>query len=236
MFPVSPGETVLLRVINAAMNNEHFLSVAGHTMTVVAADAAYTKPFTTPFLLLGPGQTTDVLISAPEPYPIGSRFYIAAHAYSAAPFVPFDNTTTTAIIKYSLPTAASTLGTTANVGASSNEAVAPATDVKIEASTTATTVTTATTNPPVPSTTASTSTASTENNYDNHNENLTSNIQSNKCAVPNNGKNNNNGNGGNHNLIPPPLLPPLPAFNDSRAAAFFTAGIQSPGPVEKEVS
>ncbi|XP_078179385.1 laccase-3-like [Carex rostrata] len=224
VFPVSPGETVLLRVINAAMNNEHFLSVAGHTMTVVAADAAYTKPFTTPFLLLGPGQTTDVLISAPEPYPIGSRFYIAAHVYSAAPNVPFDNTTTTAIIEYSHPTAAaSTLGTTANVAAS-NEAVAPATDVKIEASTTATTVTAATTNPPIPSTTDSTSTTSTEN--------LTSNTQSNNCVVPNNGNNNNNGKGGNHNPLPPPLLPPLPAFNDSRAAAFFTGGIKNPGPVE----
>ncbi|KAJ3688301.1 hypothetical protein LUZ61_017465 [Rhynchospora tenuis] len=275
VFPVSPGETALLRVINSAMNNELFLSVAGHTMTVVAADAAYTKPFTTPFLLLGPGQTTDVLISAPVHYPIGSRFYIAAHAYSAAPGIPFDNTTTTAIIEYSHPTAAYPFGTNANVDASSFGAVAPATDVNIEASTTATTATTATTSPPIPSisatiattspqipsTTATTSVANppiplttaptattnpsipsstapassppTENNYDNPNENPASNIQSDKCAVPSNGNNNNNnGNGANHNVLPPPLLPPLPAFNDTGAVAFFTAGIKSPGPVE----
>jgi laccase len=235
VFPLSPGENVLLRIINAAMNNEHFVSVAGHTMTVVSADAAYTKPFTTPFLLLGPGQTTDVLISAPVPYPIGSRFYIAAHAYSAAPGVPFDNTTTTAIIEYSLPTATSALGATADataasavgtiadVDAISTEGVAPATDVKIDASTTATTVTAATENCPFPFTTIPFS--STENN----NGNQPSDALSTKCVIPNNGKKNNNG---NHNPLPPPLLPPLPAFNDSWAVAFFASRIKSPGPVE----
>lgn len=210
------------------MNNEHFISVAGHTMTVVAADAAYTKPFMTPFLLLGPGQTTDVLISAPVHYPIGSRFYIAAHAYSAAPNVPFDNTTTTAIIEYSHPTAASTIGTDANVDASSTEAVAPSPDAKIDVSTIATTGTTGTANSPIPSTTIPTSSSSNENNNDNHNENHPSDIQSTKFAIP--GKRNKNNNG-KHNPLPPPLLPPLPAFNDSRAVAFFTAGIKSPGPV-----
>lgn len=239
VFPVSPGETALLRVINAAMNNEHFLSVAGHIMTVVGADASYTKPFTTPFLLLGPGQTTDVLISAPEPYPIGSRFYIAAHVYSAAPGVPFDNTTTTAIIEYSHPTAASAVGTTASVAATatSTAAVAPAAGAS---TTTATTLTTATANSPIPSTTIPVSSSIANNNVNqpstaqsfstaNNNVNQPSNVQSQECATPNNGNTNNYV---NHNQLPPPLLPPLPAFNDSWAAAFFTSGIKSPGPVE----
>ena len=94
---VKAGETNLLRVINAAMNTDLFFSVANHTMTVVAVDALYTKPFQTNFLMLGPGQTTDVLLVADQG--IG-RYYMAARAYSSGQGVPFDNTTTTAILEY----------------------------------------------------------------------------------------------------------------------------------------
>jgi len=66
-------------------------------MTVVGADASYTKPFTTSVLMLGPGQTTDVLITTNQP---PSRYYIAARAYASAQNAPFDNTTTTAILDY----------------------------------------------------------------------------------------------------------------------------------------
>ncbi|KAG0503235.1 hypothetical protein HPP92_003307 [Vanilla planifolia] len=97
-FLVTAGETVLLRFINAAMENELFVAIADHDMTVVGADASYTKPFTTSIILLGPGQTTDVLIQTNQP---PGRYYIAAHAYhSAPPSVTFDNTTTTAILDY----------------------------------------------------------------------------------------------------------------------------------------
>ncbi|RRT77967.1 hypothetical protein B296_00017441 [Ensete ventricosum] len=98
VFRVAPGETNLLRFINAALNNEHFISIAGHKMTVVAADAAYTKPFTTSVLMLAPGQTTDVLLTADQP---AGRYYMAAHVYASARGVAFDNTTTTAILEYS---------------------------------------------------------------------------------------------------------------------------------------
>ncbi|RZS19260.1 hypothetical protein BHM03_00051638 [Ensete ventricosum] len=97
VFPVALGETNLLRFINAALNNELFVSIAGHMMTVVAADAAYTKPFTTPVLMLGPGQTTDVFVTTNQP---PGRYYIAAHAYASARGVAFDNTTTTAVLEY----------------------------------------------------------------------------------------------------------------------------------------
>ncbi|KAK1271732.1 Laccase-3 [Acorus gramineus] len=97
IIPVSPGETHLYRIINAAMNNELFVSIAGHPMTVVAADASYTKPFTTPVLMLGPGQTTDILVTMNQP---AGRYYIAALAYASAPGVAFDSTTTTAILDY----------------------------------------------------------------------------------------------------------------------------------------
>jgi laccase len=94
---VVAGETNLLRVINAAMNAELFVSLAGHKMTVVAADAMYTKPFETNVLMLGPGQTTDVLVAA---HAAPGRYYLAARAYASAHNVPFDNTTATAILQY----------------------------------------------------------------------------------------------------------------------------------------
>ncbi|XP_020578875.1 laccase-3-like [Phalaenopsis equestris] len=99
VFPVSSGETILLRLINAAMITELFFSIADHKMTVVAADASYTKPFTTSVILLGPGQTTDILIQTNQP---AGRYYLAAQAYnSAPPGTAFDNTTTPAILSYS---------------------------------------------------------------------------------------------------------------------------------------
>ncbi|KAH7672558.1 Laccase protein [Dioscorea alata] len=97
VIPVAAGETNLFRVINAGLNTELFVSIAGHTMTVVGTDASYTKPFKTSVLLLGPGQTTDVLVTTDQP---PARYYIAARAYSSAQGLPFDNTTTTAIIQY----------------------------------------------------------------------------------------------------------------------------------------
>uniref|UniRef100_A0A0D9VT09 Laccase n=1 Tax=Leersia perrieri TaxID=77586 RepID=A0A0D9VT09_9ORYZ len=97
IIPVVAGETTLLRLINAAMNTELFVSLAGHKMTVVAADAMYTKPFDTNVVLLGPGQTTDVLVTA---HAAPGRYYLAARAYASARGVPFDNTTATAIFQY----------------------------------------------------------------------------------------------------------------------------------------
>lgn len=91
------GEKILLRIVNSALNQELFFSIANHQMTVVGADASYTKPFTTRVMMIGPGQTTDVLVSADQP-PV--RYYMAASAYQTAMNAPFDNTTTTAILEY----------------------------------------------------------------------------------------------------------------------------------------
>ncbi|RLM69078.1 laccase-23-like [Panicum miliaceum] len=96
-FQVKSGETNLLRFTNAALNTELFVSLAGHTMTVVAADASYTKPYATSVLMIAPGQTTDVLVTFDQP---PARYYLAARAYASAQGVPFDNTTTTAIFDY----------------------------------------------------------------------------------------------------------------------------------------
>lgn len=93
---MNPGETVLLRLINSALNQELYFGVANHKLTVVASDASYTKPFTTSVIMIGPGQTFEALMTADQR---PGRYYMAAQAYNSAN-APFDNTTTTAILEY----------------------------------------------------------------------------------------------------------------------------------------
>ncbi|KAL0391250.1 UNVERIFIED_CONTAM: Laccase-4 [Sesamum calycinum] len=64
---VTPGKTYLLRIINAALNEELFFKIAGHKLRVVEVDAAYVKPFDTDTLLIAPGQTTNALLTANLP-------------------------------------------------------------------------------------------------------------------------------------------------------------------------
>ncbi|CAM8883479.1 unnamed protein product [Rhodiola kirilowii] len=96
---VESGMPILLRIINAALNQELFFAVANHKLTVVGADANYMKPFATNIIELGPGETTDVLLTPDQP---SGSYYMAAQAYNTGQ-VPFDNTTTTAILEYLSP-------------------------------------------------------------------------------------------------------------------------------------
>ncbi|GAB4825374.1 hypothetical protein Ancab_008245, partial [Ancistrocladus abbreviatus] len=93
------GKTYLLRIINAALNNQLFFKIAHHKMIVVSVDASYTDPYKTDVLLVAPGQSTDVLLTADQP--IGS-YYMAASPYetAVAPGYDFNNSTTTGIIVY----------------------------------------------------------------------------------------------------------------------------------------
>ncbi|CAN1135509.1 LAC11 [Linum perenne] len=93
---VESGKTYLLRIVNAALNDELFFAVAGHTMTVVEIDAVYTKPFTTRTILIAPEQTTNVLVRADQ---VPDRYFMAAKPFMDAP-VPVDNKTVTAILQY----------------------------------------------------------------------------------------------------------------------------------------
>ncbi|XVF55155.1 hypothetical protein PTKIN_Ptkin06aG0013800 [Pterospermum kingtungense] len=103
---VKPGKTYLLRIINAALNNQLFYKIANHKMTVVAVDASYTKPYVTDVVVTGPGQTVDVLLTTDQP--IGS-YYMAARPYvSAAANIPSDNTTTRGVIVYDSASPSST--------------------------------------------------------------------------------------------------------------------------------
>ncbi|XP_051131698.1 laccase-17-like [Andrographis paniculata] len=95
---VEPGKTYLLRLINAALNDELFFSVADHNLTVVEADAVYVKPFKTKIVLITPGQTTNVLLKTKNHHP-NTTFLMAAKAYATGP-AAFDNTTASAILQY----------------------------------------------------------------------------------------------------------------------------------------
>ncbi|XP_059667841.1 laccase-17-like [Cornus florida] len=102
---VKPGKTYLLRLINAALNDELFFSIANHTVTVVEADAVYVKPFKTSIVLITPGQTTNVLLKANSNIPNNATFLMAARPYATGP-ATFDNTTTAGILEYHHPSSA----------------------------------------------------------------------------------------------------------------------------------
>ncbi|GJT26772.1 laccase 7 [Tanacetum coccineum] len=94
---VEPGRTYLLRIINAALNTQFFFKIANHSMTVVGADAAYTNPYQTDVLVLGPGQTHDVLMTANQS---PGLYYMTASPYATAAGVTFNGNTTSGIIAY----------------------------------------------------------------------------------------------------------------------------------------
>ncbi|GAA0169449.1 oxidase [Lithospermum erythrorhizon] len=56
----------MLRIVCATLNNHAFFNVAEHTMTVVAIDAIYTTPYVADIIVLSPGQTVDILITADQ--------------------------------------------------------------------------------------------------------------------------------------------------------------------------
>ncbi|KAL8474721.1 hypothetical protein ACS0TY_031241 [Phlomoides rotata] len=101
---VEAGKTYLLRIINAALNDELFFAVANHSLTVVEIDGVYTKPFETPAIMIAPGQTTNVLLTANQTPDSTATFVMAARPYLNSIF-PFDNSTTIGFLKYqnSLP-------------------------------------------------------------------------------------------------------------------------------------
>ncbi|XP_073034187.1 laccase-4-like [Primulina eburnea] len=95
---VAPGNTYMLRLINAALNEELFFKIAGHKMTVVEVDATYVKPFKTDTILIAPGQTTNVLVAADKGV---GRYMVAASTFMDTAIVAVDNMTATATLHYS---------------------------------------------------------------------------------------------------------------------------------------
>ncbi|KAK1425275.1 hypothetical protein QVD17_20625 [Tagetes erecta] len=94
---VLPGKTYMLRLIGALLNMESFFSIANHKLTIVEADGEYTKPFTTDRVMLGPGQTLNVLVTADQK--IG-RYSMAMGPYMSAQNLAFQNITAIAYFHY----------------------------------------------------------------------------------------------------------------------------------------
>ncbi|KAF5446895.1 hypothetical protein F2P56_032491 [Juglans regia] len=102
---VKPGKTYLLRLINAALNDELFFSIANHSLTIVEADAVYIKPFKTNVLVLTPGQTTNVLLKT-KPHDPNTTFLMLARPYFTG-LGTFDNSTVAGILEYENPSTSS---------------------------------------------------------------------------------------------------------------------------------
>lgn len=98
---VKPGKTYMLRLINAALNDELYFSIANHTLTIVEADAVYVKPFVTNVVLITPGQTTNVLLKTKPHYP-NATFLMAARPYFTGQGT-FDNSTVAGFLEYEHP-------------------------------------------------------------------------------------------------------------------------------------
>ncbi|XP_021809222.1 laccase-17-like [Prunus avium] len=98
---VKSGKTYLLRLINAALNDELFFSIANHTLKVVEADAVYVKPFETDTILITPGQTTNVLLKTKPHFP-NATFFMTARPYVTG-LGTFDNSTVAGILEYESP-------------------------------------------------------------------------------------------------------------------------------------
>lgn len=95
---MKPGKTYLLRLINAALNDELFFRIANHTFTVVEADAIYVKPFETDLLVIAPGQTTNVLLKTKPQLP-STTFFMLARPYFTGRGT-FDNSTLAGVLEY----------------------------------------------------------------------------------------------------------------------------------------
>ncbi|KAK0581949.1 hypothetical protein LWI29_019889 [Acer saccharum] len=98
-WSVDYGKTYLLRIINAVMNAELFFSISGHNLTLVNQDASYLKPVVTSYILIAPGQTMNVLVTANQSL---GQYYMAAHQFytDKATFDDYDKTNVTAILQY----------------------------------------------------------------------------------------------------------------------------------------
>ncbi|KAI3817801.1 hypothetical protein L1987_11599 [Smallanthus sonchifolius] len=93
---VEAGKTYLLRIINAALNEELFFKIAKHRFTVVEVDACYVKPFETDTIYIAPGQTTNALLTADQE----PGKYLMAISPFMDTIVAVDNQTATSTVWY----------------------------------------------------------------------------------------------------------------------------------------
>ncbi|UOF01269.1 multicopper oxidase domain-containing protein [Bdellovibrio reynosensis] len=66
LIEAHPGETIRLRIINAAASSYFYVSLAGLPMKVISADGLDIAPIHTNEILMGMAETYDVLFTVPE--------------------------------------------------------------------------------------------------------------------------------------------------------------------------
>ncbi|PSR84884.1 Laccase-14 like [Actinidia chinensis var. chinensis] len=85
-------------IVNAVMNQNMFLSIARHNLTVVGMDGAAVKPINTNYIMISPGNTMDALLTANQD---PGLYYVAATSFfNLDNSTGFDNSTATALLKY----------------------------------------------------------------------------------------------------------------------------------------
>ena len=81
------------------MNVEIYFAIAQHNLTVVGMSGSYVKPILTDVVMISPGQTMDVLVTANQPL---GRYYMAARQYDSIRqgVKNYDKVNVTAILEY----------------------------------------------------------------------------------------------------------------------------------------
>ncbi|KAF3953743.1 hypothetical protein ACB098_01G158000 [Castanea mollissima] len=94
---VDYGKTYLLRIVNSVMNTDMFVAIADHNLTVVGWDGSYVKPLEVSYIMITPGQTMDVLVTANQS---PSYYYMLASPYFDGQADDFDKSIASAIFQY----------------------------------------------------------------------------------------------------------------------------------------
>lgn len=95
---VDYGKTYLLRLVNTVQNTDQFFAIADHNLTLVGMDGNYVKPFVTNYLMITPGETMDVLVTANQSS-LG-QYYMLLSPYFDGQADDFDKSITSAIFQY----------------------------------------------------------------------------------------------------------------------------------------
>ncbi|KAM5562109.1 hypothetical protein ABKV19_017363 [Rosa sericea] len=94
---VDHGSTYLLRLVNSVQNTDMFFAIADHNLTLVGVDGNYVKPVVTNYLMITPGETMDILVTATQPL---GHYYMLISPYFDGQADDFDKSVTSAIFQY----------------------------------------------------------------------------------------------------------------------------------------
>jgi FtsP/CotA-like multicopper oxidase with cupredoxin domain len=63
----TPGYTYLIHIVSSCMNFGLYFALADHSLVLVRTNSGYVQPFTVDVVIVQPGQSVDVLITATTP-------------------------------------------------------------------------------------------------------------------------------------------------------------------------